>query len=152
MRLSFSVMAICEICGERPVVKRARIEGAALEVCEKCGRGGVELPRLPTVSSPRQAQVESFESEPVVVADFAKRIREARERKGLTQVELASALREKESLVARTERGIKPPATFAKKLEKFFSISLLENYEEEQKPPTTSGEDNLTFGDVLKVK
>lgn len=153
MRLICDFMAICEVCGSRPAVKRSRLEGAVMEVCAVCGRSAVELPKIPEKLASRQSTPKAMDEEaPLLAANFSKIIREAREKKGMSQAELAGALREKESVIARTERGVTPPIPVARKLEKFFKIKLLCLYEEGKPQASAEGGDDLTLGDVLNVK
>ena len=60
-----------------------------------------------------------------IVPDFGKRIRKAREAKGLTAKELAMKIFEKESLLHRIEnQAIKPSDLMIEKLEKQLGIQL----------------------------
>ncbi len=146
-------MALCEVCGEKPAVKRVRLEGTVLDACEKCSRGGSELPRMPERLAAPKAVSRSFEGEALtLVPNFSKLVRNAREARELTREQVARELREKESVIARTERGTTPPIPVARKLEKFFKIKLLEIYEKKKFEFKESGDEDLTLGDVLRVK
>jgi putative transcription factor len=75
----------------------------------------------------------SPESELEVRRDYAKVLREAREKMGLTQEELGKKINEKASVISHLEGGkLKPDIALARKLEHFFKIKLLVTPEEEE--------------------
>jgi len=137
---------ICPICGG--VIwgggQKVLIEGAKIRVCESCAQHGKKV--IPKVKknnynrrSPsttrKQRQSKSYKSsrsylepEVVIVEDFSKRIRNAREKRNMTQEKFAQRIHEKESLIRRIEAGkTKPTIDLAKKLEKEYNIKLLED-------------------------
>ncbi len=62
--------------------------------------------------------------------EFNEKIRQGREEKGLSQVELAKNLNERASLIKKLERGeVLPTEKVRKKLEKHLKINLLEDAE-----------------------
>ena len=86
--------------------------------------------------------------------DFAKVIREARQKKGWTQVELSNELIERASLVRRIESGkMQPNEQVIEKLEKALEITLLISTSDipevklESKIPG-----DMTLGDVVHLK
>ena len=66
--------------------------------------------------------------------------------------ELASAIKEKSSVVSRLERGtLSPSFALARKLENFFDIKLiLEDKDEDFSPGEGEGK-SLTIGDVVDL-
>lgn len=170
-------MAYCEMCG-RPVrdeklLRTMFIEGALLRVCESCyqkivkkatpesllkamAKASAQQRRVSTsrwskTRIPRRILEEEFE----VVPDYAKRIREARERLGWTTKVLAEKVREKESVIRRIESGrLKPPIDLARRLERILGIKLLEPVVEEpiKYSGGPSGEDYFTIGDLIQIK
>jgi len=68
----------------------------------------------------------------------------------LTQEELAKKLKEKASVIKRTEEGWEPPLKLIKKIEKFFDIELREEIEEEILEKKSDSK-RLTIGDVVEV-
>ena len=147
-------MTICEVCGKKNASKRANIEGAVLEVCEICGANSLELPKLPTKrSSKANPKPVSLDEETLsIVPNFSSLVREAREAKGFTRLEVATALREKESVISRTEQGVTPTISVARKLGKFFKIKLVEEYSGEEFKQPASPDEEFTLGDLIKVK
>ncbi|PUA34411.1 MAG: TIGR00270 family protein [Candidatus Terraquivivens tikiterensis] len=88
------------------------------------------------------------------VEDFHVRIKNARERMGLSQEELAAQLNEKVGLIRKIEQGeVKPPIELARKIEKFLKIQIIEEVEEDYpygpflSKPRPSG---YTLGDVMR--
>ena len=124
-------MASCEMCGKNATT-RARIEGVVMSVCASCATYGTELTapksvgRAPTIFAPRAPQgLGAVELE--LPIDFAKRLRKARQAKGLTEEDAARALAMTKTAFLHYESGKHTPddAT-AKKLARFFSFSLAE--------------------------
>jgi putative transcription factor len=152
----------CELCGKETEPYTALVEGTELKVCEGCSSMGKVLkkPKPPVVKKAKKRISVVREKEvvkemvSVLVEDFAKRIRTAREKKGMTQKEFASRINEKESILHKMETGgFKPPMPLAKKLEKLLRIKLIEKVEAEEEkikgPKSKSGA--LTIGDILKL-
>ena len=109
----------CEICGERKAVKKVNIEGATLWVCEKCGGG------LPEVKAPKIKPIQKEVIEEVV-ENYGSLIRQAMEKEGISEDELAKELGEKLSFLKRVlKQEVLPPNTLLKKLERRFGIKLL---------------------------
>ncbi|MEM1583228.1 MAG: helix-turn-helix domain-containing protein [Nitrososphaerota archaeon] len=72
--------------------------------------------------------VEEFE----YIEDFGKIIREAREKIGLTQEDLARQLNERITVIKKIESGeFKPPVDLARKIEKLLKIVIIVPAEEE---------------------
>lgn len=167
---------LCEMCGkslELYDVYRVRVEGTVLKVCRACSSCGVILssPEIlkkrskkekhvvkpeatPTQKSSYSSKTDSDELELDIVSDFGKRVHHARERKGMTQHDAAIKLNEKESVLKKIEVGELPPDfKLAKKLERFFGITLIEEVSLESSPSTTqTSQETLTLGDLVKIK
>lgn len=121
----------CEICGKEVLEElvSVRIEGSVMKGCKACARHGetvLEKKGRPQASTSPGAPVQRIEKTMDMVEDYARLIRENREKKGLTQDQLGSKINEKGSVISRIESGhMMPDLKVAKKLEKFFSIKLL---------------------------
>ncbi len=141
---------VCELCGKNTQLVRAIVEGTEVNVCENCGKYGKVLRKPVVKNAPKPVIQEVLD---VVTQDYAKLIREAREKRGLTQKEFAKELNEKESILQKIENGnFTPPISMARKLEKLLKIKLVE-LEEEEKQQTAKGKSGtLTIGDVIKTK
>lgn len=154
----------CEICGARieGAAYRVRVDRAEVIACPRCARRygrlvGSVSPKsqnrqsVPKRVRPRRRRPEVYEE---VVEDFAERIREARERMGLSRDVLAAMVGEKVSTIRRIEDGtLMPPIPLARKLERVLKIKLVELVEEgdyEYEEPSESFE--LTLGDIVEIK
>jgi putative transcription factor len=145
---------MCEICG-RPIKGKAKevlVENAKLIVCKNCARYGTAVrdrPRKSTrkpISNPAREEFEIKE-------EYASIIRKARERKELTQKDLARKINEKESVVHRVETGhMRPSRKLARKLESALDIELMEKVKEPEVVHRRSHFDELTIGDIIRIK
>jgi putative transcription factor len=140
----------CEVCGHKihssPI--RAEIEGAKLTVCIECSKHGriireeeVELrrktPRKPLSpipftqkKRPAQAKVEITQE---VVESYDSKIRQAREKMGLSHEELGKKINEKASVLSKLETGkMTPNNMLVTKLEHALKIKLLVPIKEEK--------------------
>ncbi len=147
----------CDICGRNADLFRAIIEGSKLNVCEGCGKFGKILGRAGSNLRPvekkktvekREETVES------IVPDYNIKIKNAREKRKMTQEELAKAIAEKESVIHKIEsKAIEPDLSIARKLERFFKVNLVIkggdlDIESKQKKQESKS-DVLTIGDLL---
>jgi len=153
----------CEMCGKETEPYTAIIEGVVMKVCAGCASHGktvrkpkpkVKLKKPKFVNQIKQEQKEpEVELIEAVVEDYAKKIRDARNKTGMTQKEFAKKINEKESLLHKIETGnFKPSIPTAKKLEKILQIKLVEQREEEKvkMPKTKNTGGALTIGDLIK--
>lgn len=160
-------MSSCEMCGREGPTHRAIVEGSMMNVCARCSKFGnvievrpqkVELKApVKVYSQPRRLPVKKEEAEPIilVVADYASRVRLAREKALLTQEELAKVVAEKESIIQKVENSqFEPPLKLARKLEVFLKISLLKEVKQDDldssKPDVKSS--SLTIGDLIRFR
>ncbi|MFO7837198.1 MAG: multiprotein bridging factor aMBF1 [Candidatus Thorarchaeota archaeon] len=90
----------------------------------------------------------------MVVKDYAKMIRSARQKKGLSQEQLAQKVGERISTLQSIEAGrLKPTMKTIRGIERELDISLLEPIRSASVGPKPSkSKKNLTLGDVVKVK
>lgn len=165
----------CEMCGEtiRGAPKLVRVEGAELQVCMKCGKFGTEVQQVrrtdlrvtpkgplsrqaagpsavPQHARPRRDMFDYMEGD--VVDDYAVRIRQARQEKGLSQKDLAMQLKEKEHLIRKIENSeLIPEEDVRKKLEKALGIRLIDAMvsDEEKKLPSKLAP---TLGDLTVIR
>ena len=148
----------CEMCGKETELYKAVIEGTPLQVCEKCANHGKILKEIRTAEPKKirkkKVVAEQIETETTegVVDNYAKIIRIARTKTGMTQKEFARKINEKESLLHKLETGnFKPSIPLEKKLEKILHIKLIEEREEEKvSVPKAGKSEALTIGDLMK--
>ncbi|MFC1741192.1 multiprotein bridging factor aMBF1 [Nanoarchaeota archaeon] len=156
-------MAACEMCGKSmETLQKAKIEGTVLELCPGCAKFG-EIVRRPYISSknipqPRRQMVpRRKEILEAITEDYAKKVRDAREKMGLTQEEFAKRLNEKHSIMQKIEGGqFTPSIDQARKLERLLKIELVEEIGEGGEIPiakqTKSDDDGFTMSDFIKVR
>ena len=152
-------MPLCDVCGKNTSTFRVNIENAILSVCENCSKFGINPTEIPLSKiEPKQNQkklkpVSLPEEIEIIAQDFSQKIKEAREKLNLKQVELANKISEKESIINKLESSQFPPSIeLAKKLEKFLNIKLIELYKPEAEKQIDFKDNSLTIGDLIKVK
>lgn len=167
----------CEVCGRkiRGNPLKALIEGAKLTVCDECAKHGTiirEEPKTPSKSPLKsKAKTKAVSPKPAppvsvglqktsgvhleLVDDYDVRVRQAREKMGLTHEELGKKINEKVSVLKKIEtRKIKPDDKLAAKLEHALRIKLLVPASEDKVPAATVPKQpsrSLTFGDLIRL-
>ena len=146
----------CEICGaevKHPIV--IVVEGTRMSVCPHCASHGTVLhgiQRDPTKirRHSRYKKEEDFE----IVPDYGKLIREARQKRGWKQEELARKANEPASTIAHLELGkMVPTKKTAQKLEKVLGIQLIGQGDEAGKVELDrSPGAAITLGDIVKIR
>ncbi len=166
-------MSSCEMCGYiGENMHRAIVEGTMLLLCDKCVRFGEVIPvrnipkrlvdkrleysrthRFSTDDLPRELY-----GDEEIVSDYAQRIKNAREKIGKTQEEIALDIAEKSVLLQKVESGHQEPTLkLAKKLEQYFRIKLVKKIEKTSVEDiegfsASSAFSGFTLGDVIKFK
>lgn len=124
-------MAYCELCGRQTTEKKmVVVDGTVFNVCVACSKHG--KPYVPARTSARNKPVAIKQQKKIGLADatmlapdFARVIREARMKTGLTHEQLAMKMNEKVQLLRKFETGsLKPDEILAKKLERHLGIKL----------------------------
>lgn len=151
-------MMLCELCGrETKKLTKVLLEGTTMEVCEGCAAYGKILTepknkKTPVKSSPRRyKERDIFEGmDTVLVSNWAKKIKNTREKKGLTREQLGAAIGQRTITIAHIENGeLHPTDEMARKIERELDIVLLEKIMSAgQTTNTTSGVER-TIGDLL---
>jgi putative transcription factor len=161
------------VCGAKIFGKlyKVIIEGAKLTVCSQCSKHGTIIweeepkpksatfktktvshpPKIISKKTPETTAEASFE----LVENFHTKIRQAREKLGLSHEELGKKINEKVSLLKKIETGkMTPDNKFATKLEHILKVKLLVPPSEEKNVPVeipkpTNRE--LTLGDIIQL-
>lgn len=163
----------CEVCGRKICGKpiTALIEGAKLTVCNECSKHGIIIvekpkqtpPLLKTktatttpLKAPSTAKLlKNVENTLELVEGYDAKIRQAREKIGLTHEELGKRINEKVSVLKKIETGkMTPDNKLAAKLEHTLKIKLLVPASEEKASGTTVSKQpsrELTLGDIVKL-
>jgi putative transcription factor len=145
-------MVTCELCGNSGNLIKAIIEGSLLNVCENCAKFGkaiiIKQAQLPS----KQIKQKTTELINVINQDYPRLIKEAREKLGLKQEDLAKKINEKLSIIHKLEIGqLQPTILLAKRLEKTLNIHLIEVYEETHENLNLKDKE-LTIGDLVKLR
>ena len=153
---------ICELCGKGSnACKRVRIEGSIVVACASCCTlGEVVGPAVAPVKKPVVKKVvetpkQDFkpEIEFELVEGYGKRIKDAREKKGLKQEDLGRMISEPASFIHHLELGhAEPSDEVAKKLQAKLGIQLLVRHVEDDSAVKSAHSGALTLGDVVVVK
>lgn len=159
----------CEICGSEIYgpSKRIILEGSKLLVCIKCsslGEPDINVERFPsrtkrrTLETPVKTrtgesrlprEVEELE----VAEDFPKMIKEAREKKKMSQQDLARTVKERLSIIQKIELGkMTPDLRISRALEHTLRIKLLLPRSETPVETDRPDQTGLTLGDVIQYK
>ncbi|MHC1605500.1 MAG: multiprotein bridging factor aMBF1 [Candidatus Methanofastidiosia archaeon] len=158
----------CEICGREFKGKGFKIivEGAELNVCPNCQKFGTspktrhkiplggdtarrKTPFATTPAGPRRKTERDLE----LVEDYNTVVKNAREKRKMSQGDLGKKINEKESLIHRIEtKSMRPSTKVARKLEKALDITLLEASGIVEAGKIVSGGQALTIGDIIKFK
>ena len=160
----------CEVCGRKihgsPI--RSIIEGAKLTVCIECSKHGKiireeeiklgqkaskPLPSIPFIQKKKTAQAR-IELTQEIVEGYYSKIRQAREKLGLSHEELGKKINEKASVLSKLETGkMTPNNLLVTKLEHALKIKLLVPIKEEKIsqgfPKSPSREP--TLGDLIQL-
>lgn len=139
--------SFCELCGRELVDEKRTvvIEGAVITVCRDCSKRG--KPYTTPLSTSRSKKAGSsgptprisnptrtiqMTDETILNPEFAKLIREARLKKGLTHEQLGALMNEKAMLLRKFETGsLKPDESFARKLQRFLGTNLYRSVQED---------------------
>lgn len=154
---------VCELCGKPEMIYRAVIEDVEMRVCEQCASFGKIVGKLQfdspkATKKKKQAPTQQKpEIEEMIREDFAQVIKQAREKRKLSQKEFSQIIAEKESVVHNLETGnVKPSLVLARKMQRILHIRLIEKYEVESQRDTSEPKKKtasaFTLGDFIKVK
>ena len=159
----------CEICGREVVGKpgRALVEGATLIVCQQCSKLGTALPGFPDRPARRPVIAPSHTHAPIerlpkaveesdLLEDYSRIVKEAREKLGLSQHDLAFKAKEKLTVIQKIEIGkMLPTMRLTKELEHILRIRLLAPRDEIEipaPPRRAAPAPSMTLGDIALVR
>jgi putative transcription factor len=132
-------MSYCELCGRQAAEKKKVIvDGTVFNVCIACSKHGKPYvpaqvssssssakKKKPAAKIQQQKKIITMVDETMIDPDFARLIREARMKMGLTHEQLGMKMSEKAQTLKKFETGaLKPDELFAKKLERYLGIKL----------------------------
>jgi putative transcription factor len=140
------------------------IEGTLLSVCSSCAKFGESGPTKRETKEPptvarrlerrekrmRTRDVYKGASAEALAADYPARIRSAREKRNLSQKELAASVNEKLSIINKLEAGdMRPSDALVAKLERALDIKLREKVDEVH-IKKQDGAQSMTLADLLE--
>ncbi len=130
-------MSYCELCGRQAAEKKKIIvDGTVFNVCIACSKHGKPYvpaqvssssakKKKPVAKIQQQKKIITMVDETMIDPNFARLIREARMKMGLTHEQLGMKMSEKAQTLKKFETGaLKPDELFAKKLERYLGIKL----------------------------
>jgi putative transcription factor len=148
-------MAECNLCGQDfRELNKAEVEGTVVDVCNNCLRFGrkIDVPNQ-TYKIRKKISFKNLEEEDLLlVSGYGEKMKKARESLGFTRVQLATKMKEKESVIRRLEEEkMEPDERLLKRIEKLLGIGLTEQYQE-MKRTRTKDKNKLTVGDIINIK
>lgn len=155
----------CDMCGKEGQLFKTVIEEVEMKVCKACSSYGKVISeiRIPGKKSAKHAESKPVEKitvkEPekvivqMIVKDYSNIIKKKREKMNMTQKEFAMFLNEKEGIVHKIEtNSFEPSIEMARRLGKILGVKLIEEYEEEKLATERSSGNQITVGDLIKIK
>lgn len=148
------------MCGSETTLYKTLIEGTELNVCKECAKfGKIIAPIRVEVKETKKTEKKDIPKGPereiiqVLIQKYGEKIKKAREQLGLKQKDFAKKINEKESLIHNIEIGrFEPNIDLARKIERFLKIKLIEQHEEVKDRLKKTKTDELTIGDLIKIK
>lgn len=140
----------CDLCGREGATQRSNVEGAELVVCQKCAGYGTNLRSAP-VQAPQKKIIVAPSIQQRPISNAGDLVKQAREKLGITQKDLALKMNEHQSLLQKVETGHTLSIDMARKLEKALHITLIEAYQEVKTAPVAATTSGLTIGDLLTL-
>lgn len=157
----------CEVCGRGIIGKprKAVIEGAKMIVCGECAKLGstyLEVPPKPRLKSRTKPQPKLYVKRPPhtnlegleLVNDYHVRIRQAREKLGLSHKDLGRKIGEKVSVLRKVESSkMIPNHNLANKLERALKVKLLVSPSKLGSPDRIlASPREITLGEIVQLK
>ena len=147
----------CEMCGAEKELNTVIIEGVQMNVCINCAKYGKIVRITPKAKVQERQRYKPKEPEYIdeIVPNYNDIIRNSVASKNIQEDALAKRIGMKESVFKAYIKGsLKPSLDDAKKLEKFFSIKLVERIKDNTTPSIglESKSADLTIGDMIKIK
>jgi putative transcription factor len=158
-------MPVCNLCGSQTErIFRTMIEGAEMRVCPLCAKLGQVIEEVIFETAepeeyvsqnvrPSRSSAAPSRTIDVLASDYGRRVKNAREKKGWKQKELATKLAIKESLLHNIESGhFEPNMELAAKLERFLHITLIDQVDDKPVNLQQIESGPMTLGDMIKFK
>lgn len=122
-------------------------------LCKNCSKYGRVIAKQQRPAPVQQKTGVQKEHVVIIVDGYGRLVKNAREKRGLKQEELAMKISEKESDIHAIESERREPSVaLARKLERFLGITLVEEEDIAIGGKEKSSSSELTLGDMLKKK
>ena len=138
----------CELCGSNNANRKTEIGEAILTVCPDCVKFGKPVANVEIKREVKKLELPK-EMNQMIKEDIAEIVKKEREKRNMTQEQLASKIRESHNVIKRIEEGWRPSFKIVKKLEKMFKINLIEEIPEVEIKSKKNSE-GLSLGDFMK--
>lgn len=129
----------CVLCGrDFKELKRIKLEGSLIEVCDRCAESFgrlVEKPGYKMIKKKvRLGGIKSLKEDKFeLVPNYGSYVKKSRQAKGLKRANFAEMINEKDSVIRRVEKGqLRPDDKLIKKIEDALGIKLIQKYREEE--------------------
>lgn len=152
------------MCGREQATLKAAVEGSVLSLCEGCSKYGKVVGKVSVAGAAMKKEEKSIvaaeDETEAVVADFGTLIKQKREEIGrkredgfMRTEDFAKVIGVKESVLHKMETGtLKPSVEEAKRIGKALGIKLVEKAEAVEDIVPQPKKDQLTLGDLIKIK
>ncbi len=148
-------MSNCEFCNKEGELKKCILNGSVLELCEFCIDNENAVIIKPDYVDPIIDNLKKEEDQEMIVFNYSEIIKKAREKKGLTQGDLARSISEPVKIIEDLEKNTKIPSfLLAKKLNNKLDINIIVSYKSlyPTKDKIDFKNSNLRIKDILKSK
>ncbi|MFH0711360.1 MAG: multiprotein bridging factor aMBF1 [Candidatus Aenigmatarchaeota archaeon] len=148
-------MSECNLCGQNfEKLNKAEVEGTIVQVCNNCLKFGrkIETPQT-TYRIQKKIDFKNLgDDDLLLISGYGEKMRKARESLGLSRIQLAEKMKEKESVIKRLEEEkMEPDEKLLKRIEKLLRINLTEEYKE-MKSSRKKEKGKLTVGDIINFE
>ena len=139
----------CELCGkEVAALTPAIVEGTSMCICSSCLPFGKIIPPPKKSFSKKSSHIERR-----VIANPGKVIKEAREKRGLRQVDFAKVLQIKDSYLHHIETNSHPlDMALAKRIQEALNITLIKEFSLKSTFESEAEDNSFTLADFMKKK
>ncbi len=154
----------CDMCGREQAALKVDVEGSTLSLCGGCSKFGKVVGRIQTAVAAKRKEektsVAAEEETEFVVANFGQLLKQKREELGrkkedgfMKLEDFAKLIAVKESVLHKMEIGTyKPNVEETKRIGKLLGLKLVEKVEAVESLVPEPKKDQLTLGDMIKIK
>jgi putative transcription factor len=124
-----------------------------MTACRGCSRYGTFISKVELPQAKRDAVIMEQAPELELVDEYGRLVREAREKAGMSQEDMAKKLCETINVIKKVEQGrMAPTEKLAAKMQALLKIRLFERVKRESVEPQKRAAGGMTLGDIVKIK